>query len=175
MALAFGSERFRVPKTSFEETGLVNDTVPPSTKYKNKWAVNIFAEWQSLREVKVPVLDCGGVFKDYELHKVCALSADIAALDVVSLNYWLSKFVMEVAKKSGHRSNALFQYEKPTEENVSKVSNILGPSTSVVSTSTCTTIEKREEQDESIALKDVVFEKGNFNNCTFNVTVSKKE
>ena len=59
MALASGSERFRVPKTS---SGLVNDAVPPSTKYKNKWAVNIFAEWQSLREVKVPVLDCGGVF-----------------------------------------------------------------------------------------------------------------
>ena len=103
MALASGSERFRVPKTSSEETGLVNDTVPPSTKYKNKWAVNIFAEWQSLREVKVPVLDCGGVFKDYELHKVCALSADIAAMDVLSLNSWLSKFVMEVAKKSGER------------------------------------------------------------------------
>ena len=103
MALASGSERFRVPKTSSEETGLVNDTVPPSAKYKNKWAVNIFAEWQSLREVKVAVLDCGGVFKDFELHKVCALSADIAAMDLVSLNYWLSKFVMEVAKKSGEK------------------------------------------------------------------------
>ena len=101
-------------------------------------------------------------FKDYELHKVCALSADIAAMDVLSLNYWLSKFVMEVGikslnkilpemcesadfkrktahslrvtcvsslfnagvdeklirERSGHRSNALFQYEKPTEENV---------------------------------------------------------
>ena len=68
-----------------------------------KWAVNIFAKWQSLREVKVPVLDCGGVFKDYELHKVCALSADIAAMDVLSLNYWFTKFVMEVAKKSGER------------------------------------------------------------------------
>ena len=79
-----------------------------------------------------------------------------------------------IRERSGHRSNALFQYEKPTEENVCKVSNILGPSTSVVSTSTCTTIEKREEQDESIALKDV-FQKGNFNNCTINVTVSKKE
>ena len=105
MELAYGSERFRVPKTSSEETGLVNDTVPPSAKYKNKWAVNIFAEWQSLREVKVPVLDCGcvHVFKDYELHKVCALSADIAAMDVLSLNYWLSKFAMEVAKKSRER------------------------------------------------------------------------
>ena len=87
-ALASGSERFRVPKTSSQETGLVNDTVPPSTKYKNKWAVNIFAEWQSLREVKVPVLDCGGVFKDYELHKVCALSCNgrtVAELLVVEI------------------------------------------------------------------------------------------
>ena len=61
---------------------MVNDTVPPSTKYKNKWAVNIFAEWQSLREVKVPVLDCGGVFKDYELHKVCALSAELLVVQI---------------------------------------------------------------------------------------------
>ena len=198
MALASGSERFRVPKTSSQETGLVNDTVPPSTKYKNKWAVNIFAEWQSLREVKVPVLDCGGVFKDYELHKVCALSADIAAMDVLSLNYWLSKFVMEVAKKSGERyppksvygiicslkrhleerngSEALNPLDASDKRYLTTFkSNILGPSTSVVSTSTCTTIEKREEQDESIALKDVVFQKGNFNNCTINVTVSKKE
>ena len=63
-----------------------------------------------LREVKVPVLDCGGVFKDYELHKVCALSADGAAMDVLSLNYWLSKFVIEVAKKSGET------YEIPSKE-----------------------------------------------------------
>ena len=46
---------------------------------------------QKLRMVKVTVLDCDGLFKDYELHKVEALS----------LKYWLSKVVMEVAKKSG--------------------------------------------------------------------------
>ena len=44
-----------------------------------------------------------GVFKDCELHKVCALSADKAAMDVLSLNYWLSKFAMKEAKKSGER------------------------------------------------------------------------
>ena len=54
-----------------------------------------------MAEIEVPVLDCGGLFKDYDLHKVIALSADIAGMDVLSLNYWLSKFVMEVAKKSG--------------------------------------------------------------------------
>ena len=73
-----GSERFRVPKTSFQENVLVNDAVPASTNYKNKWAVSIFAEWHRLREVQVPVLDCGGLFKDYDLHKVTTMSADIA-------------------------------------------------------------------------------------------------
>ena len=98
-----GSERFCVSKTSFQENVLVNDAVPASTKYKNNWAVSIFSEWQKLREVQVPLLDCGGLFKDYDLHKVTTLSADIAGMDVLSLNYWLSKFVMEIAKKSGER------------------------------------------------------------------------
>ena len=35
------------------------------------------------------------LFKDYDLHKVTALSADIAGMDALSLNYWLSKFVMD--------------------------------------------------------------------------------
>ena len=93
-----GSEQFCVPKTSFQKNVLVNASVPTSTK----WAVRIFAKWQRLREVKfkVPVLDCGGLFKDCNLHKVIALSADIAGMDALSLNYWLSKFVMEVAKKT---------------------------------------------------------------------------
>ena len=103
MEVESGSERFRVPKTSFQENVLMNDAVPASTKYKNEWAVTIFAEWQRLREVQVPVLDYGGLFKDYDLHKVTALSADIARMDALLLNYWLSKFVMEVAKKSGGR------------------------------------------------------------------------
>jgi len=55
MELESGSERFCVSKASFQENVLVNDAVPASTKYKNKWAVSIFAEWQKLREVKVPV------------------------------------------------------------------------------------------------------------------------
>ena len=66
--LESGSERFRVPKTSFQENALVDDTVSASTKYENKWAVSIFAEWQRLREVKGRVLDYGGLFKDYTIY-----------------------------------------------------------------------------------------------------------
>ena len=69
MELESGSGRFCIPKTPSQEKGLVNDAVPAATKYKNNLAVNIFVEWPRLREVKVPVLDCGGVFKDYYLHK----------------------------------------------------------------------------------------------------------
>ena len=36
-------------------------------------------------------------------------------------------------------------------------------------------LPQRIEQDESIALKDVVFQKITFKNCAMNVTVSKKE
>jgi len=61
------------------------------------------------------------------------------------------------------------RYEKSTEENVFKVSKILGPSVGAVS---CSTAEK---QDESMAFKDVVFQKEKFKNRTINVTVSKKE
>ena len=51
----------------------------------------------------MPVLDPGGLFKEYDLHKVAILSTGIEEMDALSLNYWLSKFAMEVAKKTGER------------------------------------------------------------------------
>ena len=53
--------------------------------------------------MKVPKLNPGGLFKDYELHKVNPVSCEIEDMDAISLNYWLTKFVMEVAKDSGER------------------------------------------------------------------------
>ena len=40
---------------------------------------------------------------DYELRKVNPVSCEIEDMDAISLNYWLTKFVMEVAKDSGER------------------------------------------------------------------------
>ena len=45
----------------------------------------------------------GGLFKDYELHKVNPVSCELEDMDAISLNYWLAKFVMEVVKDSGER------------------------------------------------------------------------
>ena len=53
--------------------------------------------------VIAPVLDPGGLFKGYDLHKGAQLSSSIEEMDAVTLIYWHSKFVMEVAKKSGER------------------------------------------------------------------------
>ena len=93
------ASRCREAKTVVEEEDLVEKAIPSSTKSKNKWAVTIFNEWQTARKVQVPVLDCGGVSKDYDLHNVGVLTTRIEEMDALSVNYWLSKFVMEVAKK----------------------------------------------------------------------------
>ena len=47
------SVRFREPKTFCEEEELVEKAAPSSTKYKNKWALSIFGEWQFVRTIKV--------------------------------------------------------------------------------------------------------------------------
>ena len=64
--------------------------LPKSTSYKTKWAVKIFHQRQVNREVKVPILDAGGAFKDYgDLYTVQLLSTDLANMDANALNYWL--------------------------------------------------------------------------------------
>ena len=44
-----GEARFMETKTVYEERELVERAIPSSTKYKNKWAVKIFGEWQISR------------------------------------------------------------------------------------------------------------------------------
>ena len=78
----------------YEERELVKKAIPSPTNYKNKSAVTIFGEWKISQLVKAPVLDPGGLFKGYDLHKVAQLSTSIEDMDIVTLNYWLSTFVM---------------------------------------------------------------------------------
>ena len=92
--------RFRFPKTIEEEELCVERAVPKSTRYKNKWAVGIFEDWQRVRSVKFPIVEVDGVFKEYQLDKVQPLTRPITEMDALTLNYWLFKFVQEVAKCS---------------------------------------------------------------------------
>ena len=53
--------------------------------------------------MKVTILDPGGLFKDYELHKVNPVSCEIDDVDAISRNFCPTKFVMEVTKYSGEK------------------------------------------------------------------------
>ena len=53
-----------------------------------------------MQSVKFPIVEVGGVLKEYELDKVQPLTRPITEMDALTLNYWLSKFVQGVAKCS---------------------------------------------------------------------------
>ena len=65
--------RFRFPKTIEEEELCVERAVPKSTRYKNKWAVGIFEDWQRMRSVKFPIVEVGGVLKSMNWTKFSRL------------------------------------------------------------------------------------------------------
>ena len=98
------SSRFRIPKSSNEEKASIINSVPKSTVYKNKWAIQIFREWQGQRANKICTIEPGGVFKGEDIGlDVQELTESIENMNAKSLNYWLCKFVQEVANKSGGR------------------------------------------------------------------------
>ena len=97
------SSRFRSPRTVEQESALVSEAKPRSTKYKDKWAVEIFREWQRTRKFKFSDSEVGSIFKDYDFHLVCNVEDNVEEMDAVSLNFWLAKFIQEVANKKGGR------------------------------------------------------------------------
>ena len=56
--------------------------------------------WQAACEQKFCTLDPGSVFKDYYLHCVRSLEKKLEDLAGLSPNYWLTKFVQEIANKN---------------------------------------------------------------------------
>jgi len=91
--------RFRLPKTIEEEELCVERAVLKSIPdLKKKWAVGIFEVWQLVRSVKFSIVELGGVFKEYELDKAQPLTRPTTEMDALMIDYWLTKFVQEVAK-----------------------------------------------------------------------------
>ena len=62
--------------------------------------VEIFEEWQRQRLVTVPIVEVAGLFKTYDFYLVESLDTPLVEMSVFSINYWLTKFVQEVAKPS---------------------------------------------------------------------------
>ena len=90
--------------TVYHVSLLIINSVPKSTVYKNKWAIQIFREWQGQRANKICTIEPCGVFKDEDIGlDVQELTESIENMNAKSLKYWLCKFVQEVANKSGGR------------------------------------------------------------------------
>ena len=86
-------------KCAEEEDSLLVQSNLKSTQYKNKRTVEVFRTWQAACEQKFCILDPGCVFKDYYLHRVQSFEEKLKDLASLSLNYWLTKFVHEIANK----------------------------------------------------------------------------
>ena len=56
------SSRFQTPKSCKEEVSLLKRSKPKSSQYKDKWAVDVFRNWQAARGEKFPLLEPGSVF-----------------------------------------------------------------------------------------------------------------
>ena len=81
---------FHSPKGKLEEEKAIADAVPASTRYKNKWVVEVNAEWQSSRGQ--------GSEEGVCLQDVIT---PLEYFDPSSFTYWLVKFVEEVVNKEG--------------------------------------------------------------------------
>ena len=85
------SSRFRIPKTFdvfTQEKACVINSIPKSTVYKNKWALQIFREWQGQRANKICTIEPSGVFKGEDIGlDVQVLTESIENMNAKSLNY----------------------------------------------------------------------------------------
>ena len=85
---------FREARTSTEEAEAIQKAIPCSTRYKNKWAVDVFKEWQYYRATKSQTSD--------EVNdNLQSVGTPFEEMNSESMSYWLGKFIQEVVKKDG--------------------------------------------------------------------------
>ena len=90
---------FRKPKNAEEEKQLLENAVPKSTRSVNKWAMKIFSEWQSTRVNKKASEEPSSCTNDTS--QIQDLETDVLDMTAELLNFWLTKFTMEVCKDTG--------------------------------------------------------------------------
>ena len=89
------ANRFANPISEVEIQAKIDDAVPKSTKYKEKWAVNLFENWRQQRNEKVS--NTGGITDVNILHNSLEVMSD------EELNRSLALFVCEVRKANGSK------------------------------------------------------------------------
>ena len=94
--------RFRSPKSKKEDTSLVSEATRKATQYNTEWGRKVFEEWQQRRQNTCAMLEVVGV-ADLKCEDVQDLTVSLEHMSANTLNFWLSKFVCEVAKQNGER------------------------------------------------------------------------
>lgn len=107
--MASKKKRFREPQTVECSVDTVKKATPRSTRYKNRWAVRIFEEWQGERGNQLVLSECNPFSLD--ISRVENLSTNLLNMSTESLNFWMVKFVQEVCDKDGdhYPGNTLYQ------------------------------------------------------------------
>ena len=75
--------RFRSPIKGTDEELHIEESVPKSTRYKNKWAATIFETWQTEKSMKRAILEPAGVFNSYNIEKVQELTTPLIEMDTL--------------------------------------------------------------------------------------------
>ena len=89
------ANRFAKPIPEVQIQAKIGDAVPKSTKYKEKWAVNLFENWRQQRNEKV--CNTGGITDVKILHNSLEVMPD------EELNRSLALFVCQVRKANGSK------------------------------------------------------------------------
>ena len=107
--MATKKKRFLEPQTVECSVSTVNKATPRSTRYKNRWAVRIFEEWQAQRGNQLVLSECNPFSLD--ISRVENLSTNLLNMSTESLNFWMIKFVQEVCDNDGdhYPGNTLYQ------------------------------------------------------------------
>ena len=92
-------KRFRKAKSREEEEKVLEKAVPQSTRYKNQWAVNMFEEWCKARENNIAAFE--STCLNIPLEGIENLDNNWEKMSPSSLDFWIGKFIQEVADKKG--------------------------------------------------------------------------
>lgn len=93
------NQMFCEPKTAEEESEILKTAVPKSTRSVNRWAMKIFGKWQARGTNKKACEEEGGFA--VRTSQIQDLETNICDSLAESLNFWLTKFIMEVCKDTG--------------------------------------------------------------------------
>ena len=99
MASACKKRRFRDPQSVETSIDNVRKGIPQTTRYKNRWGLRIFEDWQSGRENKAVI--CENNPFSLDLQNLQNLDTHLCSMTARTLNFWLIKFVQEVCDKDG--------------------------------------------------------------------------